>query len=96
MWQIIENIIGNVIGAIIISDLGIGSITIIAVSGKSHNPRKKWKILMVISIIAFVVLGSSTTTYVGGLSQTSSLGTILEWIFGMLFFIGYFFNWLNK
>lgn len=95
MIEILQNIAGNVMAAIILSIIGIGSVTVIIHTG-THNPRKKWRILMLVSIVAFVISGTTTTTYPGGFAHTSDFGKALEWLFGSLFVAGLFGSWVNK
>ena len=83
------------VAAVVIAVLGIGATTIIVRSGR-YNPRKKWRVLMVIAVFAFVLAGSMTTTYSNGLAHYSNLGVALMWIFGSFFVLGFLGNWVNK
>lgn len=95
MENILGTVVGNIISTLILAVLGIGVTTKI-ITSRSDNPRKKWKILMLVSIIAIGISGANTTTYIGGVSQISEFGKSLEIIFGSLFVVGLVGNWLNK
>jgi len=97
MGQIIDSALGSVIGAVIISLFGIGGSTIVinSVTG-SGNPRKKWRILMVMSVIAFIIAGISMTTYAGGFSYYSESEQTVLWLCTLTFIIGWIGNWINK
>ena len=97
MWQIIESAAGSVVGAIIISVFGISGTTVVINSvSSSYNPRKKWRILMVVSVIAFLLVGAFTTTYNGGLAYYSDSEQTMLWICGLFFVGGWIGNWVNK
>ena len=97
MWQIIENAVGSVLGAIIIGLFGIGGTTVVINSASgSYNPRKKWRILMIVSVVIGVVVGVLTTSYSGGYANTSDFGGTIVWMCIIAFGIGWVGNFVNK
>jgi hypothetical protein len=97
MWQVIESALGSVIAAVIIGVLGLGGTTVIISSASgSHNPRKKWRVLMVASVIVGLPTYILSTTYVGGVAHTASFGGAIVWVCIAGFVCGWIGNWVNK
>lgn len=96
MWQIIQNALGSVLGAVIVAILGIGGPTVIISNiSHSHNPRKKWRILKVVSFIALLIaLGlPASHTATGGFSD---FGAILTGLSVIAFVAGWIGDYVNK
>lgn len=96
MMQVIINVFSSLVSTLLVTVFGIGGSVIIIKTPMTHNPRKKWRVLMTISIIAALIVGISTTTYINGLAQYSDTGRALMWICAIFFIWSFIANWVNS